>query len=79
MTLPEVGRFLAAEGIELLGIEVSAATEQAFRQWRASDDPLRDLAGWDLFEAEHPRCFAGMLNLWVRKPSGSPACDVDAR
>ncbi len=74
VTLPEVAGFLAAEAIELLGIEVAAATEQAFRQWRAGDDPLRDLAGWDLFEAEHPRCFAGMLNLWVRKPPArSPA------
>ncbi len=71
VTLPEVDGFLVAEDLELLGIEVSAATEQAFRQWRASDDPLRDLAGWDLFEAEHPRCFAAMLNLWVRRPPAS--------
>ena len=73
VTLPEVARFLDAEGIELLGIEVSAATEQAFRQWRVSEDPLRDLAGWDLFEAEHPGCFAGMLNLWVRRSIARPA------
>jgi len=26
---------------------------------------MRDRARWDLFEAEHPTCFAGMLNLSV--------------
>jgi hypothetical protein len=38
-----------------------------FEAWDGgkSNDPLRDLARWDLFEAEHPGCFAGMLNLWV--------------
>ena len=72
VTLPEVARFLAAESIDLLGIEVSAATGRAFDAWDqgTSRDPQRDLARWDLFEAEHPDCFAGMLNLWVQKPRG---------
>lgn len=71
VTLPEVSAFLATTGLELLGIEVSAATRRAFEARHGTgDDGLRDLAGWDLFEAEHPRCFAGMLNLWVRKPAG---------
>lgn len=80
VTLPDVARFLAAEGLDLLGVEVSAATEQAFKAWNRGtgnrgtgnrgigDESLRDLARWDLFEAEHPGCFAGMLNLWVQKP-----------
>ena len=67
VTLPEVSRFLAGEGVTLLGVETSTSTEQMFEAWDkgTSRDPLRDLARWDLFEAEHPDCFAGMLNLWV--------------
>ncbi len=67
VTLPEVARFLEAEGIRLLGVDVSAATEQLFRERNPGADGLRDLSCWDLFEAENPRCFAGMLNLWVQK------------
>ena len=71
VTLPEVSVFLATAGLEILGIEVSASTRRAFETWRGTgDDGLRDLARWDLFEAEHPGCFAAMLNLWVRKPAG---------
>ena len=70
VTLPEVSGFLATAGLDLLGIEVSASTRRAFEAWHGTgDDGLSDLARWDLFEAEHPRCFAGMLNLWVQKPA----------
>ncbi len=70
VTLPDVAGFLAGAGLELLGIEVPASTRRAFEAWRGpGDDRLRDLARWDLFEAEHPRCFAGMLNLWIQKPA----------
>lgn len=67
VTLPEVSHFLAGEGVTLLGVETSTSIEQMFEAWDTgtSKDQLRDLARWDLFEAEHPNCFAGMLNLWV--------------
>ncbi len=69
VSLPEVARFLEAEGLRLLGVDVAAATEQLFRDRNpdAGEAALRDLSRWDLFEAENPRCFAGMLNLWVQK------------
>ena len=69
VTLPEVAAFLASEAIDLLGVEVQPAIERAFEEWcgESSDAALRDLARWDRFEAEYPTCFAGMLNLWVRK------------
>ncbi len=74
VTLPEVSAFLAGEGVNLLGVEVPASTGRAFEAWCGNDGSVRDLARWDLFEAEHPRCFAGMLNLWVQSPtSGAPA------
>lgn len=73
VTLPEVSSFLAAAGVDLLGVEVSASTERTFKAWRGTgEDGLRDLACWDLFEEQHPRCFAGMLNLWVQKPLELP-------
>ena len=69
VTLPAINAFLAAENLALLGVEVSPATGQAFQAWSRDrgEAAQRDLAQWDLFEAEHPRCFAGMINLWVRK------------
>ncbi len=69
VTLPEVAGFLEAEGLHLLGVDVAATTEGAFRDHDpgAGEDALRDLGRWELFEAENPRCFAGMLNLWVQK------------
>ncbi len=69
VTLPEVARFLEAEGLRLLGVDVAADTGQLFRTRNpgAGEDALRDLSRWELFEAENPRCFAGMLNLWVQK------------
>ncbi len=69
VSLPEVAGFLEAEGIRLLGVDVSSATEQLFRERNpgTGGDALRDLSRWDLFEAENPRCFSGMLNLWVQK------------
>ena len=67
----EVAAFLEREGATLLGVEVSASTERAFAVWNggAAPEALRDLARWDRFEAEHPGCFAGMLNLWIQKPA----------
>ena len=74
VTLPEVKRFLEAEGIRLLGVDVSAETGQLFRELHPDEDALRDLSCWELFEAENPRCFSGMLNLWVQKgPAAEPA------
>ena len=66
VTLPEVAGFLADEAIELIGVEVPAATQAAFEASQGRD-ALRDLGRWDLFESENPRCFAGMLNLWVTR------------
>ena len=70
VTLPEISDFLATEGLELLGVDAPPNTERIFKAWcgGSGDDALRDLARWDLFEAQHPNCFAGMVNLWVHKP-----------
>ena len=67
VTLPEVADFLAEEALELIGVEVPASIQAAFDA-SAGRDSQRDLRQWDVFEAENPRCFAGMLNLWVRRP-----------
>ena len=71
VTLPEVANFLAEEALMLIGVEVPASIQTAFDASQGSDAP-RDLKQWDLFESEHPRCFAGMLNLWIRKPDPGP-------
>ncbi len=43
------------------------AVLQAYRDRFPADPAARDLDGWAAFEAEHPRTFAGMYRLWVRK------------
>ena len=67
VTLPALADFIAAESLTLLGVEASPSTEQAFEACNGgSTAASRDLARWDLFESEHPRCFARMINLWVQ-------------
>ncbi|WP_428391794.1 methyltransferase [Lichenicoccus sp.] len=67
VTLPEVVGFLAEESLALIGVEVPASIQAAFDASQAPGSQ-RDLRRWDVFESAHPRCFAGMLNLWIRKP-----------
>jgi 2-polyprenyl-3-methyl-5-hydroxy-6-metoxy-1,4-benzoquinol methylase len=69
----EVSEFLRTEEITLLGVLASPGTEQAFNAWAggAHLDMARDLSRWDLFEEQHPACFAGMLNLWVQKAANN--------
>jgi SAM-dependent methyltransferase/Tfp pilus assembly protein PilF len=73
VTLPEISDFLATEGLELLGVDVPSNTERVFKAWcgGSGDDALRDLARWDLFEAQHPNCFEAMVHLWVHKPQAT--------
>jgi len=70
VTLPELARFIAAEGLDLLGLDVPPAILRQFRAWNgnAGEVAMRDLALWDQFEAEHPAAFAQMVQAWVRKP-----------
>jgi SAM-dependent methyltransferase len=65
VTLPEIADFLAAAGLECLGLDSPPAIARAFA---ASGGSANDLLAWDRFEADNPRCFASMVHLWVRKP-----------
>jgi SAM-dependent methyltransferase len=69
----EVFEFLRSEGVTLLGVSASPGTERAFNAWTggAHLEMARDLSRWDMFEEQHPSCFAGMLNLWMQKPANS--------
>lgn len=69
VSLPDLSDFFVAEGINLLGVEAPMTLAHAFKAWsgETDDSVLRDLALWDSFEAEHPQCFAGMVNLWLQK------------
>jgi len=50
----------------------SASDKQVLQAYRAAhrdDTSAADLRRWDAFERAHPDTFAGMYQLWVRKPA----------
>lgn len=62
-SLPDAGALVAAAGLELVGLDTPPAARAAFGR----GDPL-DLERWDALEAGHPALFAGMYQLWLRRP-----------
>jgi SAM-dependent methyltransferase len=65
--LPQIGEMLARLGLECRGIEVGAATAEAYRR-RFPDDPaMRSLENWTAFEAGRPRSFRGMYQVWCAR------------
>lgn len=62
-SLPEAGALVAAAGLELVGIDAPQYARAAFGR----GDPL-DLEHWDRVELANPHLFAGMYQLWCRRP-----------
>ena len=67
MTLPQIGDFLGAQGLTLLGFELNARTLGAYRAAFPDDATMTDLALWSRFEAANPDIFRGMYQFWVQK------------
>jgi len=68
-TLAQVGEAIGQLGVELLGLAVEPQVLQAYRAAHRDDTSAADLRRWDAFERAHPDTFAGMYQLWVRKPA----------
>jgi len=68
LTLPEIERFLADEGLVFLGFELESAVLERYRSRFPQDIEMTQLNKWHLFETENPHTFAGMYQFWIQKP-----------
>jgi tetratricopeptide (TPR) repeat protein/SAM-dependent methyltransferase len=67
-TTAQLGAFLHALGLELLGFEFGDPSIPAAYRQRFPDDPAAaSLANWGRFEDEHPAVFAGMYQFWAAR------------
>jgi hypothetical protein len=58
---------LEGASLELLGFQALDPTLlPRYRSANPQDPGATDLTGWEAFEAQHPRSFAGMFLLWCR-------------
>ena len=67
MTLPEIKRFLAANGLTFLGFELSARARQQYAARFPQDEAMIDLDHWHAFEQDNPYTFASMYRFWIQK------------
>jgi ubiquinone/menaquinone biosynthesis C-methylase UbiE len=67
MTLPQIGAFLAEQGLAFLGFELPPRTAAQYRLRFPEDPAMTDLTMWRLFETDHPNTFRGMYQFWVQK------------
>jgi SAM-dependent methyltransferase len=68
ITLPEIKRFLAENGVEFAGFLLDTPILQRFAARFPERAALLDLESWHHFETEAPGTFAGMYQFWLRKP-----------
>lgn len=69
-TAAQLGAFLDALGLELLGFEFAdPGVLAAYRQRFPEDPAATSLANWDRLEDAHPEVFAGMYQFWAARPA----------
>jgi Flp pilus assembly protein TadD/SAM-dependent methyltransferase len=67
-TAAQLGEFLRALGLELLGFEFAdPGVLAAYRQRFPEDPAAASLANWGRFEDEHPEVFTGMYQFWAAR------------
>ena len=67
LTLAEIGGFLRAHDLALLGFSVEDDVLAAYRKRFPGDPAAVDLEHWQEFEEDNPDTFAGMYQFWVQK------------
>jgi SAM-dependent methyltransferase len=67
LTLAEVGGFLQAQNLRLLGFSLEDAVLAAYRKNFPDDPAAVNLAYWQAYEKDHPDIFAGMYQFWLQK------------
>ncbi len=66
-TLPQIGGFLKANRLRMLGFELPASTMQRYAARFPEDKAANNLELWDRFERERPETFSGMYYFWVQR------------
>jgi SAM-dependent methyltransferase len=69
MTLPAINEFLAAEELQLIGVEIDRATARRYAARFPADTAMTALDCWHAFEQDNPRTFETMYRLWLQKPA----------
>lgn len=64
LTLPQIARFLAANGLSFRGFQLEPGVMTRFRTHFPAAAWPGSLAHWDAFEAANPGTFNGMYNFW---------------
>jgi tetratricopeptide (TPR) repeat protein/SAM-dependent methyltransferase len=67
MTFPWIAQFLKDHGLEMIGLEVGAPTQDKYRSRFPNDKPMTDLNNWHVFEQENPDLFLYMYQFWVQR------------
>ena len=73
LTLPKMQAVLHANGLELLGLEITPELQAKFTARFPDPAAQTDLAAWHAFEREHPDLFTSLYHLWLRKPRSAEA------
>jgi len=68
MTIPQIKSFIAENGLQFLGFELTPQALAHYRRLFGSEAALRDLDRWHAFEREKPDTFSGMYQFVVQKP-----------
>lgn len=69
-TLPQIQNCLDQLDLKFVGFEFGGGNQKrVFKDSYPDPNDLYDLDKWNIFEAAHPNCFAGMYQFWVRKPA----------
>lgn len=66
-TLPEIGRFLTANDLTLLGFDIHFGILRRYCARFPDDQARTDLGRWHIFEQENPATFGGMYQFWVQQ------------
>ena len=69
VSLAGIDGYLRAQGLTLMGFEISPNVLHAYRQRFPNDPAATDLAQWQVFENENPDTFSSMYQFWIQKPA----------
>jgi SAM-dependent methyltransferase len=69
LSLPEIARFIEAEGLKFLGFEIHGTAREQFRRRFPRSPHQTELDLWHRFEQDHPYTFINMYQFWVQKPA----------
>lgn len=67
VTIPEIKRFLAENGLEFIGWDLPSEIRQIYAKKFPDDPTMVDLDHWQQFEEKFPQTFSQMYKFWAQK------------